>query len=300
MKRTIVLVMLLSLTSVLSAKVEVVVSILPQKYFVERVAGNLADVTVMVKPGASPATYEPKPSQMKKVAKADIYFSIGVPFERAWLPRFASQNPGMKIVDTTKGVKKMPMQSHHHSAPRHPHPNPHIPAPTSQPPIPTSHSLDPHVWLSPKLVKILAENMAKAFEEIDPENREKYEKNLASFKEELDSLDKRLKELLYPCKGEAMMVFHPSWGYFAKDYGLRQIPIEVEGKEPKSKELLYIIKEAKEEGVKALFVQPQFSKRTAKVIAEQIGAKIVEADPLALDWYENLLDIAKKICEDGR
>ena len=291
---------LLFVPASLFAKVNVVVSIIPQKYFVNRLAGNLADVTVMVKPGASPATYEPKPSQMKKVAEADIYFAIGVPFEKAWLPRFASQNRGMMIVDTTKGVKKLPMQNHHHHTSQPPHPSTHIPTPTSQPPHPNPHTPDPHVWLSPKLVKVLAENMAKALMERDPANKEVYKSNLAAFKKEIESLDERLKKILRPCRGEAMMVFHPSWGYFAKDYGLKQIPIEIEGKEPKSRRLLHLMKEAKEEGVETLFVQPQFSKRTAEVIADAIGAKIVDADPLAYEWSDNLLKIAKKICEDRR
>ncbi len=291
---------LLFVPASLFAKVNVVVSIIPQTYFVNRLAGNLAGVTVMVKPGASPATYEPKPSQMKKVAEADIYFAIGVPFEKAWLPRFASQNRGMMIVDTTKGVKKLPMQNHHQHTSQPPHPSTHIPTPTSQPPHPNPHTPDPHVWLSPKLVKVLAENMAKALMERDPANKEVYKSNLAAFKKEIESLDERLKKILRPCRGEAMMVFHPSWGYFAKDYGLKQIPIEIEGKEPKSRRLLHLMKEAKEEGVETLFVQPQFSKRTAEVIADAIGAKIVDADPLAYEWSDNLLKIAKKICEDRR
>lgn len=136
--------------------------------------------------------------------------------------------------------------------------------------------------------------------ERDPANKEVYKSNLAAFKKEIESLDERLKKILRPCRGEAMMVFHPSWGYFAKDYGLKQIPIEIEGKEPKSRRLLHLMKEAKEEGVETLFVQPQFSKRTAEVIADAIGAKIVDADPLAYEWSDNLLKIAKKICEDRR
>ncbi|WP_286336039.1 metal ABC transporter solute-binding protein, Zn/Mn family [Hydrogenimonas cancrithermarum] len=248
----------------------------------------MADITVMVAPGASPATYEPKPSQMKKVTKAQIYFAIGVPFEKAWLPRFKTQNPKMQIIDTTRGIKKLPMASHHH----HKHPQHST--------LNTQHSLDPHVWLSPPLVKIQARNIAEALGNIDPAHKAVYKKNLEKFELEIDELDLKLREILKPCHGNAMMVFHPSWGYFAHAYGLKQIPIEIEGKEPKSRELVHLIREAKEEGVKALFVQPQFSKRTARVIAESIGAKIVMADPLAPDWSDNLLRIAKKVCEVAR
>ncbi|WP_300363447.1 zinc ABC transporter substrate-binding protein [Hydrogenimonas sp.] len=290
MKRTIVLLLTLLFPAFLAAKVQVVVSIVPEKTFVEKIAKELADVTVMVAPGASPATYEPKPSQMKAIAKADLYFAIGVPFERAWLPRFAAQNPGMKIVDITEGIRKMPMDSHHH------HGNRESEIGNRE----TRHSLDPHVWLSPPLVKIQAKNIALALESVDPAHKDIYERNLKKFLQEIEQLDRELKKRLAPCRGSAMMVFHPSWGYFARTYGLRQIPIEIEGKEPKSKEIVRLIREAKEEGVRTLFVQPQFSKRSAEVIARSIGAKIVEADSLSADWSENLLDIAKKVCEASK
>jgi len=281
--RILVLFFLTFLPDLLFGKVDVVVSILPQKTFVEKVAGDLVDVTVMVAPGSSPATYEPKPSQMRKITKAQIYFSIGVPFEKAWLPRFKAQNPNMLLIDTAKGIKKLPMQEHHHEANHH-----------------SSSTLDPHVWLSPTLVKIQARNIADALKKIDPKQKTVYEYNLNKFEQEIDDLDVKLHEILKPCQDSSMMVFHPSWGYFAKEYDLEQIPIEVEGKEPKSKELVNIIHKAKEEGVKVLFVQPQFSKRTAKVIADSIGAKIVEADPVAPNWAENLIQIAKNICKVDR
>ena len=283
MNRILLLCLLTFLPVLLFGKVDVVVSILPQKTFVKKIAGDLVDVTVMVAPGASPAVYEPKPSQMKKITKAQIYFSIGVPFEKAWLSRFKAQNPNMLLYDTSKGIKKLPMQEHHHGHHYH-----------------SSSILDPHIWLSPTLVKIQAKNIADALKKIDPKHKTVYENNLNKFKKEIDELNRRLSKILKPCQGKAMMVFHPSWGYFAKEYGLKQIPVEVEGKEPKSKELVKIIHEAKEEGVKTVFVQPQFSKRTAKVIATSIGAKIVEADPVAPNWAENLIQIAKNICKANR
>ena len=282
MKRIVFLCLLIFVPSLLFGKVNVVVSVVPQKTFVGKIAGDLADVTVMVAPGASPAIYEPKPSQMKKVTKAQIYFTIGVPFEKAWLPRFKTQNSKMQIIDTTRGIKKLIMVSHHHNDGEKNHP---------------SSTPDPHVWLSPPLVKIQARNIAEALGNIDPAHKAVYEKNLEKFEREIDELDVKLREILKPCHGSAMMVFHPSWGYFSSAYGLKQIPIEIEGKEPKSRELVHLIHEAKEEGVKTLFVQPQFSKRTARVIAESIGARIVTADPLAPDWSDNLLRIARKVCE---
>ena len=297
MKRTIVLILTLLFPAILAAKVHVVVSIVPEKYFVQKIAGDLAEVTVMVPPGASPATYEPKPRQMKAIARADLYFAIGVPFEHAWLPRFAAQNPRMKLVDITRGIQKVPMASHEHGNRESEIGNrENIQHSTFN----IQHSLDPHVWLAPPLVKTLARNIADALSAADPAHGARYRKNLASFERELERLDKELKKVLAPCRGRAMMVFHPSWGYFARTYGLRQIPIEIEGKEPRSKELVHLIHEAEEEGVKALFVQPQFSKRAARAVAEAIGAKVVEADPMAYAWDRNLLEVARKVCEANR
>ena len=276
--RVFILYLLIFLPSLLFAKVDVVVSILPQKTFVKKIAGDLVDVTVMVVPGANPATYEPKPSQMKKITKAQIYFSIGIPFERAWLPRFRAQNPNMLFCDTSKGIKKLPMKKRHHNS----HP---------------TQVLDPHIWLNPTLVKTQIKNIADALKKADPKNKTVYENNLNRFKQEIDELHKKLLKILKPCQCKAMMVFHPSWGYFAKEYDLEQIPIEVEGKEPKPKELVKIIHKAKEKGVKMVFIQPQFSKRTARIIANSIGANVVEADPVALNWAENLIQIAKNICK---
>ncbi|WP_457595132.1 metal ABC transporter solute-binding protein, Zn/Mn family [Hydrogenimonas sp.] len=269
-------------------KIDVVVSIVPQKTFVEKIGGDHVEVTAMVKPGANPATYEPKPSQMKRIAEADLYFAVGVPFEKAWLPRFAAQNPNMKIVDTTRGIQKRPMARHHHHEEGSHHSG-------------HSHdSPDPHVWLSPRLVKIQARNIAEALMAIDPAHEAAYRRNLKRFEAEIDEVDQTVRKILTPCRGETMMVFHPSWGYFARDYGLKQVPVEIEGKEPKSRKLLELIHEAEEEGVKALFVQPQFSTRTAKAIAKAIGAQIVTADPLAPDWAENLVRIARSFCKAAR
>ncbi len=285
-----VAILVITLPVAVLGKVNVVVSIAPQKSFVEKIAGKLADVTVMVPPGASPATYEPKPSQMRKISGAQLYFAIGVPFEKSWLPRFVSQNRQMQIVDITRGAKKIPMVSHHHHGEGHEDEHRHEPA----------ESLDPHLWLSPRSVSVLAQNIASAFEKIDPKNASIYRKNLEKFEKEIEALDKRLRDILRPCMGSAMMVYHPSWGYFARDYGLVQIPIEIEGKEPKPKKLLELIGKAKEYRVRALFVQPQFSKRAAKALAESIGAEIVVADPLAPDWAKNLIEVAKRICKAAR
>jgi len=276
MARTIVLMVWLVVG--VMAQVNVAVSIVPEATFVRKIAGDLAKITVMVPPSASPATYEPRPSQMKAIAKAQVYLAVGVPFERAWLPRFRAQNPRMKMVDITQNIAKKPMRSHG----SHAHGG--------------QGGLDPHVWLSPPLVAQMVRNIAKALSKIDPAHHSLFAANLAIFLKEIKALDEKLKKELAPCEGSAMMVFHPSWGYFARTYGLEQIPIEAEGKEPGPKLLAKLIRTAKEKRVKALFVQPQFSKRTARLIAKHIDARLVEADPMAENWAQNLLRLAESIC----
>ena len=269
-----------------SAAVSVFVSILPQKYFVEKIGKSLVDVHVMVAPGASPATYEPKPRQMIALSRAKLYFAVGVPFERAWLNKIAAAGPELRIVHTDEGIEKIPMAAHHHEE---------IPAmDTHEDAHGDEASLDPHVWLSPPLVKILARHIYEALAEADPGHESIYAANYNAFLDELDALHQDLLAAFRGNQGEAFMVFHPSWGYFAKAYGLRQIPIEMEGKDPKPAQLKDLITTAETMGVKVVFVQPQFSAKSARVIAEAIKGQVIFADPLAENWAENLRAQAAK------
>jgi zinc transport system substrate-binding protein len=264
-----------------SDKLKVFVSIMPQKYFADKIGGELLDVFVMVKPGENPATYEPKPSQMKAICKAKIYFATGVFFEKAWLAKFSSINPDMKICYADKGIEKISMMKHMHKADENHKNHP-------------AKIKDPHIWLSPNLVKIQAKNMLKALINEDSKNRETYLKNYDAFIKEIENLDGELRFIFNGMKNKKnFMVFHPAWGYFAKNYGLTQIPIEIEGKAPKASQLKDIIIFAKVKNIKTIFVQPQFSTTAAKVIAKQINAKIVFADPLAYDWKDNLFQAGK-------
>ena len=252
--------------------VQVFVSIVPQKYFVEKIGGDLIDVSVMVLPGNSPAIYEPKPNQMVALSKSKIYFAIGVPFEKAWLKKIVSTNPKMRIVHTEKGIDKRPVKRGQIDGIK-----------------------DPHIWLSPPLVLIQARNILTALLNVDPVNAEVYEANFKKFILELVDLDAEIRGI-FTEKGRGMrfMVFHPAWGYFADAYGLEQIPIEIEGKEPKPMQLQRLIENVKKVGIKVVFVQPQFSVKSAKIIAESIGGEVIFADPLALNWMENMRQQAEK------
>lgn len=263
----------------LYAKPTVTVSIVPQKYFVEQIAKDLVHVNVMVSPGSSPHTYEPKPSQMKELANSDAYFSIGDGFEKAWLPKFKSTHPKLVMVDTIQGLEKIPMTEHHHEGKAHHH---------------DEHgTLDPHVWLDPLSVKIQAKNIYDALVKLYPLHVKALTKNYEAFNASLDTLDTTIQNKLSNVKNRKFIIFHPSFGYFAKRYNLEQIAIEVSGKEPKPKELAHIIEEAKEENVKVVFVSPQFSQKSAQTIAEQIGGRILTINPLAYEWRENMLSVAE-------
>jgi len=262
-----------------SSKLSVYVSISPQKYFVQQICRELADVQVMVPPGASPATYEPKPRQMAAISKARIYFSIGVPFESAWLKKIAGTNPAMAVVPTDRGIQKLPMAVHHHH---------------EEQTQPENGTLDPHIWLSPPLVMIQARTVLEAMQAADPVHRSIYESNFSAFMSQLSDLDAELRGIFSGSAGRQFMAFHPSWAYFAQAYGLKQVPIEIEGKEPKPARLRELIEHAREDKIQAVFVQPQFSARSAKLIAGEIDAQVVIADPLAGDWEENLRAVARK------
>jgi zinc transport system substrate-binding protein len=267
-------------------KPTVFVSIVPQKYFVQQISKDLVKVEVMVQPGASPATYEPKPSQMAGLSSCAAYFTIGVPFENAWLDRISAVNPQMKIVRTDRRIDKIAMARHHHDRGEG---EGHDEDYQAGQPI-----LDPHIWLSPALVKKQAAEILSGLTDLLPEHAVDFNHNYRLFLERIDALDNELKALLRDRAGMRFMVFHPSWGYFALDYALEQVPIEIEGKAPKPAQLAELIHQAREHDIRIVFVQPQFSQKNASVVAREIGGKVVVADPLAEDWPSNLRDVADK------
>ncbi len=265
-------------------RLPVFVSIAPQRYFVEKIGGDLVKIHTMVSPGASPATYEPKPRQMAALTKAKVYFAIGVPFENRWLQKFAAANPLMEVIHTDHGIVKIPMQTFHHSGFEKQHPKPS-----------NQKRLDPHIWLSPKRVKIQAQHILNTFLRIDSFHRSIYITQYHQFIRELEDLDAEIQQKLAGEKGRQFMIFHPSWGYFAHEYGLEQISVEIEGKDPKSAQLKALIQQAKSKGIKVIFVQRQLSAKSAKVVARAIGGRVVFLDPLAPNWADNLRTAASAI-----
>jgi len=252
----------------------VFVSILPQKYLVERIAGESVHVSVMVGPGASPATYEPTPRQMALLSEARIYFRIGVPFENAWIERLANLNREMDIVHTSEAVMTRDLEGH--------------------------TGRDPHVWTSPLLTGHIARTMADALVAALPGRRSEFERNYARLASDLAQLDAEIREIFGPVKRRKFMVFHPSWGYFADSYGLEQVAIEEDGSEPAASRLAAIIESAEREDIRVIFVQKHFSRRNAETVAREIGAKVVVVDPLAEDYISNLRSLAVLFAEAMR
>jgi len=242
-------------------KLVITVSILPQRYFVERVGGEHVAVYVMVPPGASPATYEPKPEQMRALANTDAYMSIGVPFEAVWLPKISSANPDMLIVDTAQGIEKIDQ--------------------------------DPHIWLSPELVKTQAQNIYRALAKLDPAHEDEYRINLEAFLVDIEALQQELHAQLDDVPQRKFIVFHPSWGYFAREFGLEQIPIEVGGQEASPAELGQLVQRAREEDIRVIIAAPEFSTADAEAIAREINGQVLLMSPLSSDWLANMREIGE-------
>ncbi len=283
MKR--ILFITLFLNTFILANINVAVSILPEKTFVKAIGGDKVNISVMVLPGNSPHTYEPKPSQMKDIAKSTLYFAIGVEFENVWLNKFKNLNKNMQIIDLSKGIHKLSIVAHHdeHSN----HKASHKDEPEGD---------DPHIWTDPENVKIIALHIYETLMQADPENKLYYKLNYEKFIALINQTDSKIKSILSSREeGTKFMVFHPSWGYFAQAYGLKQLPVELEGKSPKPKELIHLIKEAREEKISAIFTQPEFSDSIAKVMANELNIKVIKVSPLSPKWSENLINIANAI-----
>ncbi len=281
----------ISLLHAAVGKLDVVVSILPQKYFVDRIGGDKVNCSVIVQPGADPATYEPRPRQMAFLAKANLYFSIGVPFEQAWLKRFSQVNPKLMIVPVQDGIRLYPV-SENKSMGEKIHGR-------------ATGMMDPHIWLSPPLVMLQARNILDALVHARPAYAAYFQANYLALVQLVARTDMKIMDMLMPevagkSKPPVFMVFHPCWGYFARAYGLRQVAIQEAGREPGARRLAELVSMARRLGVVSIFVQPQFSSRSAKAIADSVGASLVPLDPLAYDWDRNLIKVATRIRESLR
>jgi zinc transport system substrate-binding protein len=263
-------------------RLRVAVSVPPQAYFVERIGGRHVEVEVMIPPGYSHVDYPLTPSQIAGLSRARLYVAVGHPafeFESGRILPFLKENPGVRIVDMSKGMRLLKgsgdggHEDHGHEGG------------------------DPHVWVSPDTVRVAARNIAAALEEIDPAHAAEYRANLRSFETDIAALDREIRTELAGVRGGRFMVYHPTWGYFARQYGLQQVAIEAEGKEPSAARLIRLIDEARREDVKVIFVQGGFPRKSAQVIADAVGGRLLVADPQERDWINNLRRVSRELSE---
>jgi zinc transport system substrate-binding protein len=262
---------LVHVNSFAGGKIKVSASVLPQAYFVERIGGDRVETQVMIPVGASPATYEPTPHQLVMLLDSKLYIKVGVPtfpFEKKHFNSIIEKNKNMIVVNMSDGVTYRSFSFN-------------------------ENVKDPHVWVAPYTVKMAAENIYNALSRIDPFNKTYYKKNFDLFLTDIAELDNRIKTILAGKKGCSFMVFHPAWGYFADQYGLKQLSIELEGKTPNASNIRRMIDTAKDKDIKIIFTQKGFDKKSAKTIAHEIHGTVVELDPLEKNWLENMQKIAE-------
>lgn len=265
-----------------SQQESITVSILPQKYFVEKIVGNYFNINVMIPPGASPVTYEPTPKQMKDLMDSKVYIRIGhIEFEKSWMKKLQNINPDMAIVDQSKAAALIePDYNDDHDHEGHHH-----------------HGVDPHIWTSPKEVRKQIALIYDYFLNAYPEHKQEFTTNYNTLVNQIDTLDQYITKTLNPYKDKKFLIFHPALSYIARDYGLEQISIEIDGKEPTPANIQEIIQIAKAENIKVIFVQQQFSTHNARVIAEEIDGNVVQIDPLAYNWAESIQMIVDELAQ---
>ncbi len=254
-------------------KQAITVSIRPQKYFLEKIVGDKWEVRCLLGNSADPESFDPGMTHLLNLENSKAYFRIGnIPFESAIINKVKNNNPGLLLYDNSEGISLI-TGTHSHGG----------------------SDIDPHTWTSIKNAKKIASNMYDAVIDLDPANKSYYGANLKKFLRELDSLDTHVDSLLRPMRGTAFVVWHPSLSYFARDYGLHQISLSPEGKEASVSMIKNSVDQAKKENAKILFYQKDVDSRQAVSINEQLGATLVEIQPLSYEWYSEMSNIANAI-----
>ncbi len=263
-----------------SEKDLVTVSILPQKYIVEKIAGDLVDVQVLVPPGASPSTYSLVPSQMKDLSRSKVWLRIGkIGFEDAWHEKIEQGNPDLKVFDTSRMAEWIAAEEEVHGDHVH------------------LHGIDPHIWMSPEEVEQIAELTYQALADLYPDKSAAFNANFEAFRSEIDVLDEDLIRQFDGLENRKFIIFHPALTYLARDYGLEQVSLEIDGKEPSAKHMSQLVKTAKDEGIRVVFIQKEFDQENARQLAEELDGEVVQIDPLNENWEEQIREIAEKLIE---
>lgn len=265
-----------------ATKTQIFVTVPPQAYLAERIGGDAVEVHILVGKGQDPHTFEPTPRQAAALARASLFFTVDIPFEKQLVAKVTASNHNLQVVDSTRGIVRLPLTEPDHD----------------EEPIKETHSgseADPHTWLATDNLRIMADNMAATMIAAMPTRKETLHRNLASLQNEISSLDKRLSAALSPYRGKTFYVFHPAFGYFAHAYGLKQKSVEIGGKSPTPRQLTALVRQARQDGVRTIFVQPQFDSKSADTVAQAINGTVVPIDPLNQDVLHNLATIAAAI-----
>ena len=254
------------------------VTIEPQRYFVEQIAGETFQVNCLTPSGQSPETYDPTPQQLMDVGRSVAYFRIGyIGFEQAWMPRLEEQNPQMQVFDLSAGMELIEdpetheAEGHHHGA------------------------IDPHVWTSFGGARAIAANVRDALTALAPEHQALYQQRYDSLMVDMAQTETEVRQMLAPLRGTAFIIYHPALTYFAHEFGLTQLCIELDGKEPSPAQLATLIETAREQQVRVVFIQQEFDQKNAELIAEETGCRLVRINPLAYDWKEGMVQLAKAL-----
>jgi zinc transport system substrate-binding protein len=259
----------------------VTVSILPQKAFVEKIAGDDFTVNVLIPPGTSPAAYTLLPSQLEEISKSAIWFRIGyIGFELSWQDKIAQANSKMKVVDLSEGLDLITQVKEQHGDHFH------------------LSGVDPHIWLSPVLVKQMAKRILDELAALNPKQSARYKTNYLEFVKEIDQLNIEIANKLKPYEGRKIIVFHPSLSYFARDYGLVQFSLESGGKEPTPQRMKELIDLAKNENINVMYIQGELDRELARVFAEEVSGEIIQVRPLDSAWAENLMEMTNIIVDN--
>jgi len=285
--RTLVLCLLALALPAGAEPVPVVVSVLPQKCVVDAIGGERVVTRVVVGPGQSHAAYEPTPRQMVELSRARVYFRIGMSFEPGWLERVRATNPAIEVIDQRKGLPLRPDPAGHAHEDEHGEP------------LGAYAGNDPHVWTSPALLERMASQVHAVLTRLDPAGAPAYAGRLEAWRAALAALDQEIRRTLAGLQTRTFLVYHPAWGYFAETYGLQQVAIEHEGKEPGARSLAAIIEGARRAGVQTVLVQRQFPAASAEAVARAIGARLVVLDPLAEDCLGSLRAVAQALAGGG-
>lgn len=260
----------------------ITVTIEPQRYFTEAIAGDHFKVVSMVPKGSSPETYDPTPKQLVSLGESEAYFRIGhIGFEVSWMERLMKNAPHTQVFDLSKGIEFIHEEGHVHGDHHH------------------VGGVDPHTWNSAINAKIIANNIFKALCSLDKENETYYLARYDSLIHRIEETDSIVFNMLKQSDNadHAFMIYHPALSYFARDYGLHQICIEEGGKEPSPAHLKGLIEISKFEEVRVIFVQPEFDKRNAEIVAKETGTKVVPINPLSYNWNEEMIHIAKSLIQ---